>query len=479
MSLTTKRKVLSGMLWRYAERCGAQGVQFIVSIVLARLLTPSDYGIVGLITVFISIANVFINSGFGSALVQKKNADKIDFSSVFFFNLSMSIFLYIIMFFAAPYIASFYNEPILTNVVRVVSISLLIGGVNNIQQSYVSKTMQFKKFFFATIIGTLISAIIGIYIAYKGGGVWALVAQSLSNQVIDTIILWLTVKWRPTLTFNLKRMKRLFSFGWKMLCANVLDSIYSNIYSLIIGKFYSTADLGYYNRGKIFPVLIIENINTSIQSVLIPTMSEQQTNVKAVKNIMRRSITTSTFLIFPMMSGLAAIAKPLTIVLLTDKWLPSVIYLQLSCIIYALMPIHTANLSAINSLGRSDIFLKLEIIKKVMGVTMLVITIPFGVKVMVMGSCVTSVIGSFINAFPNKKLLNYSYFEQIKDMAPSFILSMVMFAVVFPITMLNIAPIIQMIIQIILGAAVYIGLAKLFKLECFEYVLNTIKGLRK
>lgn len=474
-----KDRVLSGLFWRYGERCGAQGVQFIVSIVLARLLTPSDYGIIGLITVFMSLCNLFIGCGFGNALVQKKDAKSVDFSSVFYFNIGMSIILYIVMFFCAPLIAGFYNNTILIPVIRVLSISLLLGGVNAVQQAYVSKTMQFKRFFFATLGGTICSAVVGIFIAYKGGGVWALVAQSLTNQFIDTIILWITVKWRPTLEFSGKRMKKMFLFGYKLLVSSIIDTVYNNIYTLLIGKFYSTRDLGIYNRGKTFPIMVVDNINSSIRSVLFPALSSEQDNKERFKAMVRRSIMTSTFLIFPAMAGLAVVAKPLTITLLTEKWLPSVPFVYFCCFTYAFWPIQTANLQAINALGRSDIFLKLEIIKKVIGILTLIITLPMGLIPMMWGRCVTTVISSFLNAFPNKKLLNYSYFEQLKDMAPSFVLSMVMFAVVFPITMLNVAPSLQLIIQIILGVTVYFGLAKLFKLECFEYVMNTVKGLKK
>ena len=258
-----KESVLSGLFWRFSERTAAQGVSFIVSVILARLLTPEDYGLIGLITVFISIATVFVSSGFGNALIQKENATQTDYSSVFYFSIFMGLLMYAVLFICSPLIADFYNEPLLIPVVRVLSISLIIAGINSVQQAYVSKTMQFKRFFFSTIIGTVISAFIGIYMAYKGFGVWALVVQNLSNQVIDTCVLWFTVKWRPTLEFSLKEMKKMFSYGWKLLFSGLIDTVYNNLYSLVIGKFYSSKDLGYYNRGRNIPNMVITNIKHS------------------------------------------------------------------------------------------------------------------------------------------------------------------------------------------------------------------------
>lgn len=472
-----RNKVLSSLFWRYAERWGAQVIQFIVQIILARLLTPSDYGIIGLITVFISISLVFAQSGLGQALVQRKQIDNEEFSTVFYFSMIFSVILYGILFLCAPVIANFYNEPVLTSVVRVLGVTVIIGAVNSVQQAYVQKTMQFKRFFWSTLGGTLVSAVVGIYMAYRGYGVWALVGQQISNQLVNTVILWVTVKWRPMLIFSVSKAKRLFSYGWKLLCSSLIDTIYNNIYSLIIGKFYSSTDLGYYNRGKQFPMLIIQNINSAIDSVLFPVMAEVQDEKQRLKAMVRRSIVTSTFLIFPAMAGLGAIAKPLTMILLTEKWLPAVPFIWFCCFTYAFWPVHTANLQAIKALGRSDIFLKLEIIKKILGIAILIATIPFGLYAMMWGSCASTLICSFINAFPNKKLLGYSYWEQVKDMLPSMVLSVAMLAIVSLLQLLNLNDWITMIMQIVLGIAIYFGLAKLFKLECMEYIIKMVKEM--
>lgn len=477
LSNNAREKVISSLFWKFAERIGAQGVNFIVSLVLARLLAPKDYGLIALITIFISISNVFVQSGFGTALIQKKDADDLDFSSVFYFNIVMSWILYCIMFIAAPHIANFYSEPELKLVIRVLSISLIIAGINSVQQAYVSKTMQFKKFFFSTVFGTLGSAMIGIYLAYRGAGVWALVVQQLFNAIVSTIVIWFSVKWRPKLQFSFKRLKTLFSFGWKMLVSSLLDTTYNELSSLIIGKKYSSEMLAYYNRGKHFPELIINNINGAIQSVLLPTLAENQEQKQRVKEMVRRSIVTSSFIIFPMMIGLATTSEAVITILLTEKWLVCVPFMQINCAIYALYPIHTANLQAINALGRSDIFLKLEIIKKVVGLVVLVITIFCFKDVMAIaiGTCITSVISSFVNAFPNKKLLNYSYLEQIKDIFPSIMLSVVMGVSVWLIKFLDFNVYIEFVIQVVIGSSLYVIGAKVLRLECFTYLCKMIR----
>ena len=351
-------------IWRFAERCGAQLVSFLVSVVLARILAPEDYGTIALVTVFTAILQVFVDSGLGTALIQKKDADDLDFSSVFYFNFAMCLLLYAGMFIAAPYIAIFYEDMTLTPVIRVLSLTIVISGVKGIQQAYVSRNMLFKRFFFSTIGGTVFSAFLGIGLAYAGYGVWALVAQQLSNTIIDTLILWITVKWRPQKEFSWKRLRTLFSYGWKLLASSLLDTVYNNLRNLIIGKMYSSADLAYYNQGDKFPKIIVTNINTSIDSVLLPTMSNEQDDRKRIKSMTRRAIKTSTYVMAPLMMGLAFCAESIVKIVLTDKWMPCVPFLRLFCISYMFWPVHTANLNAIKAMGRSDWFLKLEIVKK-------------------------------------------------------------------------------------------------------------------
>lgn len=468
--------VLNNMLWRFLERCGAQGVSFVVSIVLARLLDPAVYGTIALVTVITAILQVFIDSGLGSSLIQKKNADDLDFSTVFYFNMAMCLGLYALMFFGAPLIAAFYEMPELTPIVRVLSLTLVISGVRGIQQSYVSKTMQFKRFFYSTLGGTILSAVVGIAMAYAGFGVWALVAQTLINNLVGTVILWITVKWRPKWMFSWQRLKGLFSYGWKLLVSALLETGYNDLRQLIIGKVYTTSDLAYYNKGKQFPSLIVTNINSSIDSVLLPTMSAEQDNTERVKMMTRRAIKTSTYIMMPLMVGLAVCAEPLIRLLLTEKWLPSVLYLQIYCIVFAFQPIHTANLNAIKAMGRSDLFLRLEIIKKAVGLVALFATMFISVEAMAYSLLLTTLTGQIINAWPNRKLLGYSYLDQVKDMLPQIGLSCLMGAVVYCVNLLGLNDILTLLIQVPLGVLVYVAGSSVFKLEIFQYLWNLIKN---
>lgn len=479
MSEISKNNVLGNFIWRFAERCGAQMVSFVVSIVLARILAPEDYGTIALVTVFTTILQVFVDSGLGTALIQKKDADDLDFSSVFYFNFTVCIVLYGVMFLAAPVIAEFYNDSSLIPIVRVISLTIVISGIKGIQQSYVSRNMLFKRFFFSTLGGTIFSAFLGIGMAYAGFGVWALVAQQLSNTAIDTLILWLTVKWRPKKMFSWQRLKILLSFGWKLLGSALLDTVYNNLRNLIIGKVYSSSDLAFYNQGDKFPKVIVTNINTSIDSVLLPSMSSVQENRERVKAMTRRAIKTGTYIMAPFMMGLSFCATPVVQLVLTDKWLPCVPYLQIFCITYMFWPIHTANLNAINSLGRSDLFLKLEIIKKIVGMILLLTTMRISVMAMAYSLLVSSVTSQIINSWPNRKLLNYGYLEQLRDIIPSILLAVCMGFLVSLLRMFNWNTAVVLLCQIVLGIVIYITGSALLKLESYEYILDMLKGLTK
>ena len=475
----TGRTVISNFVWRFAERCGAQIVQLVVSIVLARLLLPSDYGTVALMTVFIGILGIFINCGLGSALIQKKNADNVDFSTVFYAQLVFCGIIYTGLFIAAPFIADFYKIPEMTSMIRVLSLTLVIAGVKNIQVSYVSKNMQFKRFFFATLGGTIGAAGVGIGMACLGFGAWALIAQSLFNNAVDTLILWITVKWRPIKAFSFQRLKGLFSYAWKLLVSSLLDSVYNNLRSLIIGKVYSAEDLAFYNKGQSWPLLIVENVNSSIDSVLLPSMSSAQDEKNSVKAMTRRAIKTSTYVMAPLMMGLAFTGEPLIRLLLTEKWLPCVPFQVIFCITFMFWPIHTANLNAIKALGRSDIFLKLEIIKKVIGLIALAVTVPISVMAMGYSLLFTSLTSQIINSWPNKKLLNYGYLEQLKDILPGILLAVAMGCCIYPIQWIGLPDIVTLCIQVPLGAAIYFAGSKLFKLESFEYLWGMVKPVLK
>lgn len=459
------------------ERCGVQGIQLIIIIVLTRFLKPEQFGLIVLVMIFVTIARVLVQSGFNTALIQKKDADEVDFSSVFYFNIVIATILYLILFLAAPFIAMFFEQPDFIVVLRVLSLLLFFGALNSIQIAVIARHMQFKKLFVSSLGAIMVSGTIGIVMAYLNFGVWAIVGQQLSNQFVLTFILWLVLSWRPQLTFSMEKIKSLFAFGWKLLVSDLLDALYMNLQSLIVGKMFSPTMLGFYNRGEQFPNLIASNINGAIQSVMLPTLSSYQDNTKRLKEIVRRSIVTGTFIIFPVMLGLAVIADPLIQILLTDKWSKVVPFLQIFCAAYAFFPIHSANLQAINALGRSDLFLKLEIIKTIISFTILVISVPFGAHTLALGVFVSGVISFFINATPNVKLLHYSIQEQCKDIIPSLALALIMGAMVYTIHWLKLLPIIMLIVQITLGVIIYVGLSILLKLERFTYLLNTLKEM--
>lgn len=457
------------------ERFGSQLVSFVVQIVLARMLAPSVFGTVAKVTIITSILLVFVDSGMANSLIQKKDPDDLDFSSVFFFNLAFCLVLYAGLFAAAPAIARFYKDAQLTAIIRVLGLTVVVAGVKNVQQAYVSKTLQFKRFFFATLGGTLLSAVVGIAMVYAGFGVWAIVAQQLTNVTVNTGILWLTVGWKPKLMFSFARLKGLLSYGWKLLVSGLLDTVYNKLREILIAVFYTDADLAFYNRGMTYPNLLVENINASIDSVLLPVLSAEQEHKEQVRNMTRRAIRISTYVMMPLMMGLAVCAEPLIRLLLTEKWLPCVPYLRIFCFSYAFYPLHTANLNAIKAMGRSDLFLKLEIIKKVIGVAVLAITLPYGVYAMALSLLFTSVLSQLINSWPNAKLLGYSYAKQLKDMLPAILLSIVMGLVVYPITFFGWSDWLTLPVQVIVGAAVYIAGSVVFKLDSFNYLLSILK----
>lgn len=474
-----KRKVVSGLFWKFGERITAQSISLIVSILLARMLEPSDYGAIALIMIFITLANVFVSSGFGNALIQKKEADNLDFSSVFYINIAVSLVLYVLLFLCAPVIANFYDISVLSPALRVLAIRIPIAAVNSIQQAYVSRKMLFKRFFWSTLFGTLISGIIGVYMAYHGFGIWALVTQYLSNTCIDTVVLWFTVKWRPIFKCSWKRASKLISYGWKLLVSGLIDSGYSQLRSLVIGKIYTPSDLAFYNQGDKYPSLIVTNVNTSISAVFFPAISKFQDERNRVKQMTRRAIQISAYVMWPLMIGLAVIAEPVIRLVLTEKWLPCVPFLRIFCLSYGLYPIHTANLQALNAIGRSDLFLKLEIEKKLIGLIALFLTVKYGPFTIAISFLITGIIGTFINSLPNKKLIRYSYKEQIADLAPPLIISLLMAIIIYPISLAGLSDIITIILQIAMGGTSYFIVSKITNQKSLEYILNSLRKIKE
>ncbi len=472
-------KVLSNLLWRFLERCGAQGVTFIVSLVLARLLDPGIYGMIAIVLVFTSILDVFVDSGLGNALIQKKNADDLDFSSVFYFNVCMCLVLYALIFLAAPLIASFYRKPELVALIRVMSLTVVVSGVKNIQHAYVSRNMLFKRFFYATLGGTVCAAVVGIYMAYAGYGVWAIVAQHLLNVAMDTAILWATVKWRPKRMFSWERLRGLFSYGWKLLVSELLETVYTRLRQLIIGKMYTDEDLAFYNRGEQIPQFLTNNINTATNSVLLPAMAAEQDRAERVRTMTMRAITLSTYVIMPVLAGLAVCAESVVRIVLTEKWVPCVPFLRVFCIAYAFLPFHIANLNAVKAMGRSDLFLKMEILKKAVDLAILAVAMWFGPFVMALSLLVGDLISQVINSWPNRKLIGYSYGKQLLDMLPNIALTLVMCLIVSAVRLLPLKDWALLLIQVPLGILVYVVGSKLTHNESFAFILSVLKRFKR
>ena len=458
------------------ERFGVHGVQFVLQIVLARILDSSHYGALSLMVIFTTLANVFIQSGFNTALIQNKDVTEEDYSSVFWVTLGIASIMYGSIYLSAPFIAAAYKMPYLVWPLRVLALMLFPGAMNSVQLAKVSRKMDFKKVFYSNIGGTLISGIVGIMLAYRGSGLWALVAQNMLNIFVACTVMFVSVKWRPRLVCNLKRVGTLFSFGWKLLASGLLDTLYQDLRSLTIGLKYDSSTLGFYNRGKQFPQVLINAINGAVLSVMLPAMAAEQDDKVRVKKMMRKSVTLSAYIMFPIMAGLASVAKPLVVLLLTEKWLPCVPYLQMYCFSMAFYPIHSCNLQAINAIGRSDLFLKLEVIKKSYGIIALVIAVlcfdsPIAIA---MTGVFTTILSCFVNASPNKKLIGYSYFEQLRDMLPSFVLALVMCGAVLAVQLIGLNDALTLALQVLVGVGVYIVLSAALKLEAFSFLLDIL-----
>lgn len=469
-----KNKIFSGFFWKFNEQISSQIVTFILSIVLARILTPKDYGTVALINVFITLADVFVTSGFGSALIQKRDADDVDFSTMFYISEIFSIVIYLILFFIAPYISIFYNNADLTLIIRVLALKLPLSAFNAIQQAYVSKKMLFKKIFISTTVSSIISGLVGIIIAYLGFGVWALVVQYILNTIIISIALFVQLDWHPQLKFSWSSGKPLLDYGWKIVATSFMGNFFNQLRTLLLGKMYTPAELAFYNRGQKFPDLVSQNIDGTISTVLFPAISEFNDDLQKVKKMIRRSLRVSTFIIMPIMFGMAATSKPIILMLLTDKWIDSVPYMQYLCIAGAFGTISNTNMQAISAIGRSDVLLKLELIKKPLYLILLLIGLKISVLAVAYTMLIYTIYSTVINMSPNRKLLNYKFKEQVSDILPALSLSLIMFLVVDSLTLLNLPMMIIFIIQIVVGIVIYVFLAIIFKLEAWNYLLSTV-----
>ena len=468
-----KDRIVGGMMWKLAEHMSSQGVTFILSIILARLLMPSEYGVVAMINIFIVIANVFVTTGFSSSLVQKKEADEIDFSTIFYCTLAMAILMYGIMFIAAPFIASFYKMPELCSLTRVFSLSLIINSYQSIQNAYVARNMIFKKKFYSTLSGTLFGGIIGVLMAYNGFGVWSLVFQTISGNIINTLTLRRIVDWRPALLFSWERAKSLMNYGSKILASTLVNTIYKEIRQLAVGSVYSPADLALYNRGAHFPKMITTNLDSSLRSVLFPAMSNHNEDLGRVKDMLRKAIRNTSYITYFFLTLMAVASAPIIHILLTDKWIGCVPFMQIFCISNMIQTVSVTNLQALKAIGKSNEVLKLELFKKPLFLVFVLIAIPFGVKAIALTAPINAIYALWMNIGPTKKYFNYGRMDQLRDLAPGLLLAGFMALLTLPLTLLPLNAFIIMFLQIIVAFLTYICVSVIFKIEAYYYCKKT------
>lgn len=470
-----KDKTIKGVIWSAVDRFSAQGIQFVFSILIARLLVPEDYGVIAMLGIFLGVSNSFIDSGFGTALIRKINRTETDFSTVFYFNIVVAILFYLALFFAAPAIADFYNTPLLVPVTRIVSLTLPIGALSGIHSAKLSIAIDFKSRAKISVVSTILTGSVGLWMAYAGYGVWALVVQTVFSSVIRTIMLWVIVKWHPLLVFSLKSFKELFTFGSKLLASGLLDTIYNNIYPLVIGKFFSPAVLGVYGKAKALADYPSSNITSVLQSVTFPVLSSIQNEEDRLADSYKRFLKISAFVIFPLMTGLAAVADPFIRIILTDKWENTIYLLQIICFAMMWYPIHAINLNILQVKGRSDYFLKLEIIKKVQGVIILCITVPMGIVAMCYGQVISSLISLIWNTYYTKKLIGYGCWAQMRDLLPILIHSLVMCAFVLLIVNHMTTLWLKLIIGVLSGIIYYFAGAYIMRFPELDEILVILK----
>lgn len=468
-------RILSNVAWRFAEQISSYSVTFIVSIIIARILAPEDYGSIAIIMVFITLANIFVQNGFSAALIQKKNADNLDFSSIFYFILAFSTVLYAILFVISPYVASYYNSDVLCPALRVLGLRLIIGTVNTVQQAVIAKRMIFRKNFFSTLGGNVVSGILGLVAAYEGLGLWALIIQNLSHLIVTTIILWYTVKWRPILAFSWKRLKGLLNFGWKLMASALAGAIYDDLRTLIIGKVYSKSDLAYYSRGQQFPQLIMNNVNNAVSSVTFPVLSEKQDNRDDLANSNRRLIQIMSGVISPLLVGLAIVAEPLVHIILTDKWLSCVPFLRVCCIFYWLTCIYNAYLTSYKAIGNSGLALKIELIDDIIGIILIVCFFRISVMAIAMVTVISRIAAFLVCWFITKNIFNVPIRNQISDSLMPVLLAIVISPLLWYIGIWVYYPIIAIFIQLFVGGALYCVVAYFLKLPIMieiKHILN-------
>ena len=466
-----RKSILFSLLYKSIERFSVKGAGLIIGIVLARLLLPEDFGQIAIITVFINLSNTIIQTGFNTALVQKKEVNESDYSTAFYVTAILSVVITGIICFTAPTIAGFYEDPGLINPIRVYSCSLFFGAFNSVQIAKIEREMRFKQLMIGSLMATVISGTLGIVMAYNNCGIWALVVYGIANTVFSCVAMLPIAQWFPRLLFSVKRAKEMFSFGWRMLVSSILCSLYNDLRSLVIGKCYSASELGYYNRGQQYPAVVSTTVESTIQAVFFPAMSRLQSNKDEVCKMVKRSISIGLFVIAPMLFGLAAVSENFVITILSPKWLPCVVYMQIICLAEIKFSFTTPCLVAIKSLGRSDIYMKLEVVRRVIMILILAITVLLfdSVFAVAISYLICSWGDVLIVSIPIKHLLGYSFVDQIKGNYKTLIVSLIMAFVVYFVGFLQINTVLLLCIQIVIGVCLYVLLCYLLKVESLDY----------
>jgi O-antigen/teichoic acid export membrane protein len=473
--MSLKEKTISGLFWSFSDSFASQGVQFIVGIVLARILSPKDFGLIGMLTIFIAVSQSFIDSGFTSALIRKNNCTPEDYSTVFYYNIAVSIFLYSLLFVFAQYISIFFDEPQLKSLIQVLGAGLLFNSLSIIQRTILTKELNFKLQMRISIIASIVSGILAICMAAFGLGVWSLAVLTISRLGLTSLLFWIWSSWRPMRNFSMQSFNELFSFGSKILISGLIDTIYRNVYYLIIGKFFSVVELGYYTRADQFQALPSQNLNGVISRVSFPVLSNIQNDKLQLKTAYKKLIKSTMLITFVLMLGLAAIARPVILTLIGEKWLPSVIYLQMLCVVGMFYPLHALNLNMLQVKGRSDLFLHLEIIKTILAVPMIIIGIYWGIKTMIVGMMVNTIIAYYLNSYWSGKFIDYPFLEQVRDILPAFLIALLVNGIIYSIGIfIDIEPVILLILQILSGAIITYLICELTRFKDYLFLKEII-----
>lgn len=469
-------KVVSGMKWKAVERVFLQIINAVTPMVLARLLMPEDFGTIAVLTVFISVANTFVNNGLGNSIIQKKDSDDLDCSTVFYTQVFIAVICYVLLFACAPFIASLYNNPELSSMLRVMSLSVVIGSLGAMQITVMKKNMDFRKSFVIYGSATVTYGLVGIGLAYAGYGSWSLVWASVANSVVLRLTSAIMIKWKPSWQFSFLRLKALFSYSWKLTVGWLIGTLHQDLYVLIIGKRFSTATLGYYNRAGSFPQIIAKTVTEVVDGVMFPAMSQIQDERDKLKEVTKKLISMNSYILFPMFFGLAAVSENLVTLVLTEKWLPAVPMMQIMCITYALNSINNSNMQVFNSMGRSDIFMKFELIKRSVSIVLLIAMSFISVYAVIIVLLLMAVLSNMMNAYQNKRLLGYTYGQIISDVLPSFLMAGVMGVCVLLIGLIKMPTLLSLLCQVAGGMIIYLGLSAAFRVTPFLTLISMIRN---